>query len=128
MDFSRFADMDVIDGHMHFRHYRRVESLVTMMGAVPYAHIHALSMPDRERVNDNPAVLWLKALCPDRAFISAGLDYVHTFADLEHASERLASQVEMFKSIGFDGLKMYASAPRSCKWFQVPLGAPEYRV
>jgi predicted TIM-barrel fold metal-dependent hydrolase len=126
LDFSRFADMDVIDGHIHFRHFRRVAGLLTLVEGVPYARVHALSMPNRKRINDNPAVIWLKALHPDRAFISAGLDYGEAFADLKHASENLASQVKMLKSVGFDGLKMYASSPKSRKWLQVPLDAPAY--
>ena len=126
MDLQHFADVPVIDAHIHCKHSDRMGGILALMEGVPYTRVNLLSMPDREQINHNPAVIRFKSDYPDSAYISGGLDYVQAFADRERASQSLASQVETLKAIGFDGLKMYASSPRSRKWLKVPLDAPEY--
>jgi predicted TIM-barrel fold metal-dependent hydrolase len=126
MDFSHFADVPVIDGHIHCKHPERMDGILAVMEGVPYTRINLLSMPDQEQINHNPAVIRFKSCYPDRAYISGGLDYVQAFADQERAAQNLVSQVETLKVIGFDGLKMYASSPRSRKWLKLPVDAPEY--
>ena len=126
MDFSHFVDEPVIDGHVHLKHPGRLGGILQVMGAVPYTRANLLSMPDREMINQNPAVIRFKAHFPGRAYISAGLDYTRFVSDPAEAAEDLAAQVQEFRAIGFDGLKMYAAEPRSRKWLHVPVDAPEY--
>jgi predicted TIM-barrel fold metal-dependent hydrolase len=126
MDFAHFADVPVIDAHIHCKHQDRMDRIVMVMERVPYARVNLLSMPDREQINHNPAVIRFKSCYPDRGYISGGLDYVQAFADPKRVSQNLASQIETLQAIGFDGLKMYASSPRSRKWLKIPVDAPEY--
>ena len=126
MDFSRLTDIPVIDGHIHFRHPERADSIFAVMDTVPFARVHLLSTIKRESTNDNPAVIHFKAHHPDAAYISGALDYSQLPSDPARASENLANQIVMLKEVGFDGLKMVEGTPRNRKWLQIPSDAPEY--
>ena len=83
MDFTQFADVPVIDAHLHCKHQDRLDRILMVMERVPYARVNLLSMPDREQINHNPAVIRFKSCYPDRGYISGGLDYVQAFAHPE---------------------------------------------
>lgn len=126
MNFSHFADIPVIDGHMHFMHVGRIDGMVKIMETVPYIRVNLLSMPSSEWINDNPSLIHFKLHQPESAYISGALDYTQVFADREGASENLARQVKTLKAIGFDGLKMHEGKPTQRQWIGMPVDAPKY--
>ena len=79
-----------------------------------------------QTINHNPALIHLKALYPDKAYLSGGLDFVQVMADQEHMSDILADQVRTLKAIGFDGLKLIEGKPTARRRMNVPLDAPKY--
>jgi len=129
VDFD-FADVPVIDGHIHLKHPERIGGIVAVMEAVPYARTNLLSMPHPDQINQNPAVIRFKAHYPDRAYISGGLDYTQVLEGCgcarRGAGENLAKQIDTLKAIGFDGLKMHEGEPQERKWIGLALDAPEY--
>ncbi len=126
MDFTRFADLPVIDAHIHFRHPERMQELLTIMETVPLYRANLLSTIDRQAINNNPAIIHFKAQYPERATISGALDYTEVLTDPAHASENLARQIGTLQAIGFHGLKMVEGIPRFRPWLGIPFDAPEY--
>jgi predicted TIM-barrel fold metal-dependent hydrolase len=121
-----FADIPIVDGHIHFDDQKWMPDILHIMDTVPLARVNLVSTPNIHTVNQNPAVIQFKAAHPDRAYISGGLDYVQVMADPDHMSSLLANQVRALRAIGFDGLKLIEGKPTARKRFGIPLDAPEY--
>lgn len=126
MDFSPFADLPIIDGHIHFSHPERMDDVLGILDTVPCVRANLVSTPNPQNVNHNPALIAFKALYPERVYLSGGLDYVEALADRERASERLGAQIRRLQAIGFDGLKLIEGKPTARKRIPIPLDAPEY--
>jgi predicted TIM-barrel fold metal-dependent hydrolase len=126
MDFSQFADLPIIDGHVHFSHLERMDDLLDVMGTVPMVRTNLVSTPNPRVVNYNPALIAFKARHPGRVYLSGGLDYTEALVDRERAPELLGAQVRTLKAIGFDGLKLIEGKPTARKRIPIPLDAPEY--
>lgn len=126
MDFTGYADVPVIDGHVHFSHIKWTEQIIELMDRVPLSGANFVSTPNMQTINQNPALIHLKARYPDKAYLSGGLDFVQVMADREHMSDILAAQVRTLKAIGFDGLKLIEGKPTARRRMDVPLDAPEY--
>lgn len=126
MDFSRFADIKLIDGHIHFRDLQWTDAVLELMDQVPLACANLVSTPSTETVNQNAELIYLKARYPGRFYASGGLDYVQAMADRSRVSDTLGAQIRMLHEIGFDGLKMIEGKPTARKRFQIPLDEPEY--
>jgi predicted TIM-barrel fold metal-dependent hydrolase len=131
MDFAGFADVPIVDGHVHFSDPERMEDLLELMDIVPMMRANLVSTPNSRPVaasgvNHNPALIAFKARHPGRVYLSGGLDYVQAFADRSRAAERLGAQVRTLKRIGFDGLKLIEGKPTARRRFLLPLDAPEY--
>jgi predicted TIM-barrel fold metal-dependent hydrolase len=126
MDFSDFADVKIIDAHIHFRDLKWTEAVLQLMDQVPLARVNFVSTPNFETVNQNAELIYLKTHYPGRFYASGGLDYLQAMADPAGMSDALGAQIRILKSIGFDGLKMIEAKPTARKRFQIPLDAPEY--
>jgi predicted TIM-barrel fold metal-dependent hydrolase len=126
MDYARLADVPIIDGHVHFSHIKWTDQIVELFERVPLLGANFVSTPRMQTINHNPALIHLKALYPDRAYLSGGLDFVQVMADREHMSDILAAQIRTLKAIGFDGLKLIEGKPTARRRMNVPLDAPEY--
>jgi hypothetical protein len=128
IDFSAFADVPVIDGHMHFAHLEQMDNVLRIMDTVPMAWVNLVSTPNPTAINWNPALIDFKAHCPGRAYTCGGLDYSQILAPggLASAPGALADQIATLKAIGFDGLKLIEGKPTARKRIPIPLDAPEY--
>jgi len=126
MDFSHFADVPIVDGHIHFPHPDLMDSLVAVMERTHVARANLVAVPDLQTVNQNPALIHFKAHHPQRVYISGALDYTQMWADPAHAPQALASQVATLKAIGFDGLKLVEGKPAVRKLVGLRFDGPEY--
>ena len=66
MDFSRFVDTKVIDGHVHFRGIRQTAAVLEWMDRTGLASVNLVSTPSLETVNQNVELIYLKARHPGR--------------------------------------------------------------
>jgi predicted TIM-barrel fold metal-dependent hydrolase len=126
MDFSHFADIKVIDGHVHFRDIEQTDTVLEWMDQVGLACVNLVSTLNLETINQNAELVYLKARHPGRFYASGGLDYLQAMADRERMSEVLGNQVHALFIAGFDGLKLIEGKPTARKRLQIPLDAPEY--
>jgi predicted TIM-barrel fold metal-dependent hydrolase len=126
MDFSGFADVKVIDGHVHFRDLKWTEPVLEWMDRAGLASVNLVSTPSPDTVNQNAELVYLKARYPKRFYASGGLDYLQGMADRGRMSELLGAQIYTLKAIGFDGLKLIEGKPTARKRLQIPLDAPAY--
>ena len=124
--YSSFADIPIVDGHVHFDDPKHMPDFVHIMDTVPLARANLVSTPNMHTVNQNPALIQFKAAYPGRVYISGGLDYVQVVADRGRMSALLAAQVRALRAIGFDGLKLIEGKPTARKRFGLPLDAPDY--
>jgi predicted TIM-barrel fold metal-dependent hydrolase len=126
VDFTRFADIPVVDGHVHFPHPWLMDDVLTMMAMTRIARVNLVGTPDVQTINQNPALIYFKARHPDWAYICGALDYAQVFADVPHAPETIAAQVATLKRIGFDGLKFVEGKPTVRKVIPLTFDGPEY--
>ncbi len=89
MDFSRFADIAAVGGHVHFPHPRLMDDVLWVMETIGLARANLVSVPDLRAINQNPALIHLKAHHPDRAYIGGALDDTHTLADPARAPDEV---------------------------------------
>jgi predicted TIM-barrel fold metal-dependent hydrolase len=111
MDFSVFANILVIDGHVHFVHPERLTEILALFTEAHISRCHLVSLPNPDTTTHNPAALYFKQKYPDRVYISGALDY-SVLADPSHAPDRLAAQIATLKEQGFDGLKLIEGKPQ----------------
>jgi predicted TIM-barrel fold metal-dependent hydrolase len=126
MDFSRFADIPLVDGHIHFPHLELMDNLLAVMETVRLARANLVSLPDLQMANQNPALIHFKAHHPDRVYICGALDYTQLWADAARGPQALADQIAALKAIGFDGLKLVEGKPTVRKLLGLSLDGPEY--
>lgn len=126
MDFARFAEIPVIDGHIHFPHARLAGNVLAVMETVGLIRVNLVSIPDLQSINHNPALIYCKAHHPERFTICGALDYTQVFADPTHATETLAAQVATLRRSGFDGLKLVEGKPIVRKMLSFAFDGREY--
>lgn len=126
MDFAHFADMPVVDGHIHFPHLELADDLLAVMESTRVQRATLVAVPDLQTVNQNPALIHCKANHPGRVYICGALDYTQLWADPARASDALAGQIDTLEAIGFDGLKLIEGKPMVRKLLGLPLDGPEY--
>jgi predicted TIM-barrel fold metal-dependent hydrolase len=126
VDFTHFADIPVVDGHIHFPHTWLMDDVLTMMATTRIARVNLVGTPDVQTINQNPALIYFKAHHPDRVYTCGALDYAQVFADVSRAPETIAAQVATLKRIGFDGLKFVEGKPMVRKVIPLAFDGPEY--
>jgi predicted TIM-barrel fold metal-dependent hydrolase len=126
MDFSEFADIDVVDGHIHFPHPSLMDDVLAVMKTVRVAQANLVAVPDLQRINQNPALIHFKAHHPQRVTICGALDYTQVFAAPDRASETLGAQIDTLRASGFDGLKLIEGKPMVRQMLPLPLDGPAY--
>jgi predicted TIM-barrel fold metal-dependent hydrolase len=126
MDFSRFVDIPLVDGHIHFPHLELMDDLLAVMETVRLTRANLVGLPDLQRVNQNPALIHFKAHYPDRVYICGALDYTQFWADAARGPQALAHQIAALQAIGFDGLKLVEGKPTMRKLLGLSLDGPEY--
>ncbi len=126
MDFSHFAPIPVVDGHIHFPHPELMDDLVAVTERIGLARANLVAVPDLQAINQNPALVHFKVHHPERAYVCGALDYTQMWADPASASEVLAAQIATLKAIGFDGLKLVEGKPVVRRLLAMPFDGPEY--
>jgi hypothetical protein len=121
MDFARFADIPVVDGHIHFPQPELMDDVLAVMEATGVIRANLVAVPDLQFVNQNAALIHFKAHHPGRVYICGALDHFQALADPPRASQNLADQVATLRTIGFDGLKLIEGKPMVRKLLDIPL-------
>lgn len=89
MDFSRFADIAAVGGHVHFPHPRLMDDVLRVMETIGLTHTNLVSVPNPRAINQNPTLIHLKAHPPGRAYIGGALDDTQALADPARAPEEV---------------------------------------
>jgi predicted TIM-barrel fold metal-dependent hydrolase len=126
MSQPAFAALPVIDSHVHFVHPERLDEILALMDEGPCARFNLVCIPNEDGSSHNPAAVYFKRRCPERAFISGALEYAPLPLDLDRLAERLAGQVYRLKERGFDGFKFIEGKPQVRKLLPFPLDGPIY--
>ncbi len=140
-DFD-FANHPVIDAHIHFKAPTQTNRIREIMAQLPMAKANLLSTPNPSQINDNPALIHVKAHHPELVTLCAAPDYSEVLdgqwsprsieradwqrIDPDAMSETLATQVRRYVDIGFDGMKIIEGKPMVRKLIPIPLDAPHY--
>jgi len=112
MDFSEFADIPIVDAHVHFGDVRLMTEVVELMDRAGVDQLNVLSTAHPQIVNLNPQGLYLKAHHPDRVYLFGALDYSGLLGSADPAlTLPLAAQVDRLMALGCDGIKMVEGKP-----------------
>jgi predicted TIM-barrel fold metal-dependent hydrolase len=130
----------LIDSHIHFSSHDRLSELQRYRRELGAQKVCVLSLPVKPRINFNPEVLFAKAHLGADCYGLASFDYSPLFfgagggtgssggrargadarADLD-----LPGQVERFRELGFDGLKIFLGKPSFQSELGLKLNDPE---
>jgi len=125
----------LIDSHIHFCSHDRLRELQHYRREIGAEKVCVLSLPLKPRINFNPEVLFAKAHLGPECYGLASFDYSPLFfgmpggdagsggagvADLD-----LPGQVERFRQLGFDGLKIFLGKPSFQSQLGLKLNDPE---
>ena len=105
--------MRLHDAHLHFAGRGRLEELKRYLADARVERLAAVSLPDPQRVNFNPEVLFAKLQLGSRCWGFGSLDYSARFCPQRFPGEilDLAAQVACLQKLGFDGLKLFLGKP-----------------
>lgn len=125
MDFSGFAELPVIDGHIHFVHPERLDEMLALLAETHTTRANLVCIPNHDASTHNPAALYFKERQPGKVYISGALDYT-VLADPSQAPRLLAGQIPALRARGFDGLKLIEGKPQVRKLLPHPLDGALY--
>ena len=115
----------LIDSHIHFSSHDRLGELRRYCRQLGTRKVCLLSLPLKQRINFNPEVLFAKAQLGSTCYALASFDYSPLLFGAAAGGSGsgaealdLAGQVERFRELGFDGLKIFLGKPS----FQSQLG------
>jgi predicted TIM-barrel fold metal-dependent hydrolase len=117
---SGFADLPVIDCHVHYGHPSFGAGLWEIMDRLRVSRLNVVCTPDRRRLSLVPDALHLKAHHPDRVYVFGGLDISVLLSEPEEAGRRFASYVDILLDMGCDGVKMIEAKPEIRKLLPIP--------
>lgn len=126
MDFSGFAELPVIDSHIHFVHPERLDEMLALLAETRSIRANLVCIPNPDATTHNPAALYFKERYPDKVYISGALDYTPVLVSPSQAPGLLAGQIAALKTCGFDGLKLIEGKPQVRKLLPYPLDGPLY--
>jgi predicted TIM-barrel fold metal-dependent hydrolase len=139
----------LIDSHIHFSSHDRLNELQRYCREIGAEKVCALSLPLKQRINFNPEILFAKAHLGPICYGLASFDYSPLFfggaggggGGRRSGSDRgggtgeaggsgaaaldLVGQVERFRELGFDGLKIYLGKPSFQSLLGLKLDDPE---
>ena len=122
---SRFADLPLLDAHVHLGSHRAIAPLVELTaeaGADRLAIVCVPGTPERS-LGANAAAFLAKSLYPDRVYVFGGLHYR---AGRETTPGELLRQAEELQAAGCDSLKMLEGKPSTRKRIPYSLDDPIY--
>jgi len=122
-------DRTLIDSHIHFSNHDRLNELERYRRGIGAEKICVLSLPIKQRINFNPEILFAKARLGACCYGLASFDYGTLFDPQAHRAGRagldLPDQVEGFRNLGFDGLKIFLGKPTFQRELGLKLTDPE---
>jgi len=116
----------IIDCHVHLRSVEFCDRMVAVADLCGIERIGIVCTINRESVNANAAALACKAKYPDRIYAMLGLDHSARLSDGKKKTPSLADQVEIYRDLGADGLKMIEGKPTTRKYLDVPVDDPYF--
>ena len=126
MDYSLLSHLPIIDGHVHFVHPEYLHEMIELLDEAGSQRANLVCIPNFDASTHNPSALYFKEHFPERAFISAALEYGPALHDPLRQPAALAEQIHSLKARGFDGLKLIEGKPQVRKLLPYPLDGPLY--
>lgn len=122
---TRFANIPIIDCHVHFADIHLLDALWEIMEHAGVGRVNIVATSFRE--NLNPQAIYAKAQYPDRVYIFGALDYSRLLENPSAATGAdLAAQVDTLIAIGFDGVKMVEGKPLVHRMIPFRFDGPVY--
>jgi predicted TIM-barrel fold metal-dependent hydrolase len=118
----------LIDSHIHFSSHVRLNELECYQREIGAQKICLLSLPVTTRINFNPEVLYAKIRLGARCYGLASFDYGSLLVSSGGAGSvdlDLPGQVQRFRELGFDGLKIFLGKPSFQSLLGLRLNDPE---
>ncbi len=115
-----FSTRKIIDGHIHFAHYRYQESLLSILDGARIDKLAVVCTPDEQRLSLVPDALRLKGEFPERVYVFGGLDISPLFMTPDIAGDAFAHYVDVLREIGADGVKMIEGKAEMRKRLPIP--------
>ena len=113
------------DCHAHLRSVAEAKEFPQLMNHINAQHVGLVCQSDPCTTNTNPPAFVLKAQCPERFLLLAGLDHSAELYGFEETPS-LEWQIHALREIGMDGIKILASKPSLRKRLGQPLDGPYF--
>jgi len=124
---GRFADMPVIDSHVHFGAVDQIPEVLELMDRAGVSQFGVVVTIHFERINLNPPAFQFKARHPDRVYLFGGLDYSGVLTPADPAlTLSLADQVDRLMALGCDGIKTRSGKPTIYRELGLPMDSDVY--
>ncbi|MCK4789629.1 MAG: amidohydrolase family protein, partial [Desulfobacteraceae bacterium] len=120
MDKTNFANLPVIDAHIHYGHPAYLSGLMEIMDQFHIDRLNIVCTPDQSRLSLVPDAMHLKAHYPNRVYVFGGLDISALFIMPAEAGKFFASYVDSLLQMGCDGVKMIEGKPQMRKMLPIP--------
>jgi hypothetical protein len=120
MDYTKFAQLPVIDGHVHYGNPAYMEGLMDIIDRFQIDRVNIVCTPDRQRLSLIPDALHLKDHYPERVYVFGGMDISAFFIMPNNVGEFFAGYVDTLRNMGCDGVKMIEGKPDMRKTLPIP--------
>jgi predicted TIM-barrel fold metal-dependent hydrolase len=122
-----FADLPLVDGHVHFGHPAFMPGLMRIMDENQVGRFNIVCTPHRTRLSLVPDALFVKAHAPGRIYVFGGLDISPLFMAPDSCGKLFAAYVDQLMAMGCDGVKMIEGKPDMRKTLPIPpFDSPAY--
>lgn len=111
MDFTKFINTKIVNGHLHFENISLIKKTKDFLSTLDIEKLAIVSYAKLEKVNSNPQAICFKAIYPEETYILGGLDYSSVNKDSQDMEKELANQLLKMIEIGFDGIKLLETKP-----------------
>lgn len=111
----------VLDSHVHMRSMADEASLLRIREATGIEKMTLVSIQNPALGSGLPQSLHIKARCPERFFVFAGLNHAEKISGGRVRTRGLVEQVEGFAQMGCDGIKMIEGKPTSRQRMDIPV-------
>jgi len=115
MDFTKFIDTKIVNGHLHFENISLIKETKDFLSTLDIGKLAIVSYAKFEKVNSNPQAICFKTVYPEETYILGGLDYSNVSKYPRDTEKELAKQLLKMIEIGFDGIKLLETKPDICK-------------
>jgi hypothetical protein len=124
---DRFADMPIIDSHVHFGAVPQIPEVLDLMDRAGVSQLGIVVTIHPERINLNPPAFSFKAQHPDRVYLFGGLDYSGVLEPADPTlTLPLADQVDRLMALGCDGIKTRSGKPTIYRQLGLPMDSDVY--